>query len=101
MWAYRGPPMAVVCGGAPGRLKFVALEHSNFHAVKPPPIKAYHGDDVAQNSGRVPVEFLLIFDQRTGKLAAPDGVLIIGSPIVGSIGQYGGVQAIYAGGGWW
>jgi hypothetical protein len=65
------------------------------------PIKAYYGDDVAHNSGSIPVEFLLIFDQRTGRLAAPDGILIIGSPIVGSIGQYGGVQAIYAGGGWW
>jgi hypothetical protein len=65
------------------------------------PIKAYYGDDVAHNSGSIPVEFLLIFDQRTGRLAAPDGILIIGSPIVGSIGQYGGVRAIYAGGGWW
>jgi hypothetical protein len=65
------------------------------------PIKAYYGDDVAHNSGSIPVEFLLIFDQRTGGLASPDGILIIGSPIVGSIGQYGGVKAIYAGGGWW
>jgi hypothetical protein len=65
------------------------------------PIKAYYGDDVAHNSGSIPVEFLLIFDQRTGQLAVPDGILIIGSPILGSIGQYGGVQAIYADGGWW
>lgn len=65
------------------------------------PMKAYYGDDLLYNPGSVPVEFLLIFDQRTGRLAASDGVLVIGSPIRGSIGQYGGVQAIYADGGWW
>jgi hypothetical protein len=65
------------------------------------PMNAYYGDDLLQNSGSVPVEFLLIFDQRTGQLAAPEGVLIVGSPLTGTIGQFGGVRAIYAGGGWW
>ena len=66
------------------------------------PMKGYYGDDLIYNTGSIPVEFLLIFDQRTGGLAAPDGILVIGSPVrVGSIGQFGGVQAIYADGGWW
>ncbi|MGC1300357.1 MAG: hypothetical protein WA869_35460 [Alloacidobacterium sp.] len=65
------------------------------------PNKAYYGADLLENAASVPVEFLLIFDQRTGQLAAPDGVLIIGSPPRGRIGQFGGVRAIYADGGWW
>jgi hypothetical protein len=65
------------------------------------PMKAYYGADLLQNSGAVPVEFLLIFDQRTGRLAANDGVLVIGSPVRGTIGRFGGVTAIYADGGWW
>ena len=65
------------------------------------PNKAYYGADLLENAANVPVEFLLIFDQRTGRLAAPDGVLIIGSPPRGKIGQFGGVRAIYADGGWW
>jgi hypothetical protein len=51
------------------------------------PMKAYYGDDLIHNPGSVPVEFLLIFDQRTGHLAAPDGILVLGTPIRGSIGQ--------------
>jgi hypothetical protein len=65
------------------------------------PHKAYYGADLLQNSGSVPVEFLLVFDQRTGRLAASDGVLVIGSPPKGKIGQFGGVRAVYADGGWW
>jgi len=65
------------------------------------PNKAYYSADLLENSASVPVEFLLIFDQRTGQLAAPDGILVIGSPPLGKIGQFGGVRAIYAGGGWW
>jgi hypothetical protein len=61
----------------------------------------YYGSDLLQNPGSVPVAFLLIFDQRTGRLAAPDGVLVVGSPVKGTIGQFGGVRAVYAGGGWW
>jgi hypothetical protein len=61
----------------------------------------YYGSDLLQNAGSIPVEFLLIFDQRTGRLAAPDGVLVVGSPLRGIIGQFGGVRAIYADGGWW
>ena len=51
------------------------------------PMKAYYGDDLIHNTGSVPVEFLLIFDQRTDHLAAPDGILVLGTPIRGSIGQ--------------
>ena len=65
------------------------------------PNKASYSPDLLENAASVPVEFLLIFDQRTGGLAAPDGVLIIGAPRRGKIGQFGGVRAIYAGGGWW
>jgi hypothetical protein len=65
------------------------------------PNKASYSPDLLENAASVPVEFLLIFDQRTGGLAAPDGVLIIGSPRRGKIAQFGGVRAIYAGGGWW
>ncbi len=65
------------------------------------PMKAYYGADLLQNSGSVPVEFLLVFDQRTGGLAAPDGVLVIGSPVRGTVGQFGGIRAIYGDGGWW
>jgi hypothetical protein len=61
----------------------------------------YYGSDLLHNPGSVPVVFLLIFDQRTGRLAASDGVLVVGSPVKGVIGQFGGVRAIYAGGGWW
>ena len=65
------------------------------------PMKGYYGADLQQNPGVIPVEFLLVFDQRTGRLAAPDGVLVVGSPVRGIIGQFGGVRAIYADGGWW
>jgi hypothetical protein len=65
------------------------------------PNKASYSPDLLENAANVPVEFLLIFDQRTGRLAAPDGVLIIGSPPLGKLGQFGGLRAIYAGGGWW
>jgi hypothetical protein len=65
------------------------------------PNKASYSPDLLENAANVQVEFLLIFDQRTGQLAAPDGILIIGSPPLGKLGQFGGVRAIYAGGGWW
>ena len=65
------------------------------------PMKAYSGADLLNNSGSVPVEFLLIFDQRTGRLAAPDGVLVVGSPLRGIIGRFGGVWAVYGDSGWW
>jgi hypothetical protein len=61
----------------------------------------YYGSDLLQNPGSVPVAFLLIFDQRTGRLATPDGVLVVGAPVRGVIGQFGGVRAIYTDGGWW
>jgi hypothetical protein len=65
------------------------------------PMNDYYGADLLQNSGSVPVEFLLVFDQRTGKLAAPEGVLVVGTPTKGKIARYGGVNAIYGGGGFW
>ena len=60
-----------------------------------------YGADLMQNSAIVPVAFMLIFDQRTGQLAAPDGILVINPPPPGTVGQFGGLQAIYAGTGWW
>jgi hypothetical protein len=60
-----------------------------------------YGGDLLYNSGSVPVQFLLVFDQRTGELAAPDGVLVVGNPTIGKIAKYGGLVAIYAGGGSW
>lgn len=65
------------------------------------PMNDYYGADLLQNSGSVPVEFLLVFDQRTGELAAPEGVLVVGTPTKGKIRLYGGVNAIYGGGGYW
>jgi hypothetical protein len=65
------------------------------------PNKATYSPDLLENSANVPVEFLLIFDQRTGRLAAPDGILIMGSPRRGKVGQFGGIRAIYADGGSW
>ena len=65
------------------------------------PMNDYSGADLLHDSGSVPVQFLLVFDQRTGELAAPDGVLVVGTPTPGRIAQYGGVRAIYAGGGLW
>lgn len=65
------------------------------------PMKAFYGSDLLNNPGSVPVEFLLIFDQRTGRLAAPDGVLVVGSPVRGKVGRFGGVWAVYADGGRW
>jgi hypothetical protein len=49
----------------------------------------------------VPVKFLLVFNHRTEQLASPEGVLVIDTPSRGTIGRFGGVQAIYAGTGWW
>jgi hypothetical protein len=65
------------------------------------PMNDYYGDDLQENAASVPVEFLLVFDQRTGELAAPEGVLVVGTPTKGKIGLYGGVNAIYGGGGFW
>jgi hypothetical protein len=49
----------------------------------------------------VPVKFLLLFDSRTGRLVSPGGVLVIDTPPRGTIANFGGVQAVYAGTGWW
>lgn len=65
------------------------------------PMNDYDGADLLENSGSVPVEFLLVFDQRTRELAAPEGVLVVGHPTRGKIGLYGGVKAVYGGGGSW
>jgi len=47
------------------------------------------------------VKFLLLFDQRTQRLVRSDGVLVMDSPRRGSVGNFAGVTAIYAGTGWW
>lgn len=49
----------------------------------------------------VPVKFLLLFDSRTGHLVSPEGVLVIDTPPRGAIANFGGVEAVYAGTGWW
>jgi hypothetical protein len=51
--------------------------------------------------GETPVKFLLLFDSRTGKLVKPDGVLVIDTPNRGHLGRFGGINAIYAGTGFW
>jgi len=49
----------------------------------------------------VPVKFLLLFDSRTGRLVSPEGVLVIDTPPRGTIANFDGVHAVYAGTGWW
>jgi hypothetical protein len=46
------------------------------------------------------VEFLLLFDSRTGQLVSDDGVLVLYTPQRGKIGVFGGVSALYIGAGW-
>ena len=46
------------------------------------------------------VEFLLLFDSRTGQLVSEDGVLVLFTPQRGKIGVFGGVSALYIGTGW-
>jgi hypothetical protein len=54
-----------------------------------------------QNLSNFPVKFLLIFNWRTEQLASPDGVLVIDVPQRGSVARFAGIQAIYAGTGFW
>ena len=54
-----------------------------------------------QNQPNYPVEFLLLFDQRTQHLVRSDGVLIMDEPRRGSVADFAGTRAIYAGTGWW
>ena len=62
-------------------------------------IKHYANDFIERVD--VPVKFLLLFDSQAGRLVSPDGVLVVGTPSRGTIGNFGGVRAIYAGTGWW
>jgi hypothetical protein len=60
--------------------------------------------DYVQDQQNIPnyqVEFVLLFNQRTGGLVRPDGVLIMDEPRRGSVADFAGVRAIYAGVGWW
>ncbi|HYZ73645.1 MAG TPA: hypothetical protein VE641_11245 [Chthoniobacterales bacterium] len=54
-----------------------------------------------QNQPNYPVQFLLIFDARTRQLVGPDGVLTLDPPRNGSVAEFAGVNAIYAGTGRW
>jgi hypothetical protein len=54
-----------------------------------------------QNMANYPVKFLLLFDQRTGRLVRSEGVLVMDVPHRGSVGDFAGTRAIYAGTGWW
>jgi hypothetical protein len=54
-----------------------------------------------QNIPNYQVDFLLLFNARTGGLVRSDGVLIMDEPRRGSVADFAGVKAIYAGVGWW
>jgi hypothetical protein len=54
-----------------------------------------------QNTPNYQVDFLLLFNARTGGLVRSDGVLIMDEPQRGSVADFAGVRAIYAGAGWW
>jgi hypothetical protein len=56
---------------------------------------SYPGDQTTRQ-----VEFLLLFDSRTGQLVSDDGVLVLFTPQRGKIGVFGGVSALYIGAGW-
>jgi hypothetical protein len=60
--------------------------------------------DYVQDLENIPnyqVDFLLLFNARTGGLVRSDGVLIMDEPQRGSVADFAGVRAIYAGTGWW
>jgi len=62
---------------------------------------AYYHTSYPCDPTAVPVKFLLLFDSLAGRLVSPEGVLVVGTPSPGTIGNFGGVRAIYAGTGWW
>ncbi len=45
----------------------------------------------------VTAKFVLVFDSRTRRLAAPVGVFTVDSPARGGLGRFGDVLAVYAG----
>jgi hypothetical protein len=60
--------------------------------------------DYVQDQQNIPnyqVEFVLLFDQRTRRLVRSDGVLIMDEPRRGSVANFAGTKAMYAGTGWW
>jgi hypothetical protein len=52
------------------------------------------------DQGSRQVQFLLLFDSRTGQLVSDDGVLVVSPPQRGKVGLFGGVTALYIGDGW-
>ena len=54
-----------------------------------------------QNQPNYWVKFLLLFDGRSQRLLRSDGVLIMDEPQRGSVANFAGTKAIYAGAGWW
>jgi hypothetical protein len=50
-----------------------------------------------RDANSVPVQYLLIFDSRTRKMAEEEGVFIIDAPPRDSIALFGSLRAIYAG----
>jgi hypothetical protein len=60
----------------------------------------YYSSD-PDNPTAVPVKLLLLFDSGTGRLVSPEGVLVIDTPPRGTVANFGGVRAVYAGTGWW
>jgi hypothetical protein len=53
----------------------------------------------ADQANRI-IEFLLLFDSRTGQLVSEDGVLVLNTPQRGKVGVFEGVSALYIGTGW-
>jgi hypothetical protein len=56
---------------------------------------AYPADQASRT-----IEFLLLFDSRTGQLVSDDGVLVLTAPSRGKVGVFEGVSALYIGTGW-
>jgi hypothetical protein len=54
-----------------------------------------------KNTPSYPVYFLLLFDHQTKRLVRSDGVLTMENPHGGSVAEFAGLKAIYAGTGWW
>jgi hypothetical protein len=50
-----------------------------------------------RDAGSVPVQYLLIFDSRSRKMANEEGVLITDTPPRYSVALFGSIHAIYAG----
>lgn len=86
----------------------VAVEAAVLKAAEVGPIlrRIERGEFGIGNGGRPAdqanrqVEFLLLFDSRTGQMVSDDGVLVVNTPQKGKVGVFEGVSALYIGTGW-